>query len=69
MTLTREQGWALVCEWTHGKALERHGRAVERVMRAGAPRHGSGAAHVDFVISALRPHERELGFGAGDPRA
>lgn len=47
MTLTREQGWSLLCEWTPGDALRRHGRAVELVMRAAALRYGDGAADVE----------------------
>lgn len=47
MTLTREQGWSLLCEWTPGEALRRHGRAVELVMRAAALRYGDGAADVE----------------------
>jgi len=47
VTLTREQGWSLLCEWTPGDALRRHGRAVELVMRAAALRYGDGAADVE----------------------
>jgi len=47
VTLTREQGWSLLCEWTPGEALRRHGRAVELVMRAAALRYGDGAADVE----------------------
>jgi len=44
MTLTREEAWALLCEWTPSEALRKHGRAVEVVMRAAAHRYGAGAA-------------------------
>ena len=44
MTLTRDQAWELLCEWTPSEALRRHGRAVEVVMRAAAHRYGAGAA-------------------------
>jgi len=54
VTLTREQGWSLLCEWTRGEALRRHGRAVELVMRAAALRHGTGAADVErFGLAGL----------------
>ena len=42
--LTREEAWALLCEWTPGEALRRHARSVELVMRAAADRYGEGEA-------------------------
>ena len=47
MTLTREQAWTLLCEWTPGRSLRRHARAVEEVMRAAALQSGSGEADVE----------------------
>jgi predicted hydrolase (HD superfamily) len=47
MPLTRDEGWALLCEWTPGDALRKHARAVELVMRAAAGRYGAGAADVE----------------------
>ncbi len=47
MTLTRDEGWALLLEWTPGEPLRRHARAVEVVMRAAALRYGSGPADVE----------------------
>lgn len=41
--LTRDEAWALLCEWTPSEALRRHGRSVEVVMRAAAHRYGAGA--------------------------
>jgi len=40
--LTREEAWALLCEWTPGDALRRHARSVELVMSAAAVRYGPG---------------------------
>ena len=47
MGLTREEGWALLCEWTPSEALRRHARSVELVMRAAAHRYGAGEADVE----------------------
>ena len=43
MTLTRDEAWALLCEWTETESLRKHARAVEIVMRAAAHRYGNGA--------------------------
>ncbi|GAB4533966.1 MAG: HDIG domain-containing protein [Haliangiales bacterium] len=42
MSLTREQAWQKLCEWTDTDALRNHARAVEIVMRAAARRYGDG---------------------------
>jgi predicted hydrolase (HD superfamily) len=47
MALTREEGWALLLEWTPTEALRKHARAVELVMRAAAERYGRGAADLE----------------------
>lgn len=47
MTLTRDEAWAQLCEWTKGDALRYHARAVEAVMRAAAQRYGAGADDVE----------------------
>jgi putative nucleotidyltransferase with HDIG domain len=39
--LTREQAWALFCEWTESPSLRKHVMAVEAAMRAYAPRFGA----------------------------
>ena len=44
MSLTRDEAWELLCEWTPSEALRRHARSVEIVMRAAAHRYGAGAA-------------------------
>ncbi len=40
--VTRDEAWALLCEWTPTEALRRHARAVELVMRSAAHRYGRG---------------------------
>lgn len=47
MTLTREDAWTLLCEWTPGDALRTHGRSVEVVMRAAALKYGAGEEDVE----------------------
>lgn len=47
MTLTRDEAWAHLCEWTKTDALRKHARAVEVVMREAALRYGRGAADVE----------------------
>ena len=44
MTLSRDEAWTLLCEWTETDSLRKHARAVEIVMRAAAHRYGAGAA-------------------------
>jgi putative nucleotidyltransferase with HDIG domain len=39
--LTREQAWALFCDWTESPSLRKHVLAVEASMRAYAPRFGA----------------------------
>jgi predicted hydrolase (HD superfamily) len=41
MTLTRDEAWTKLCEWTETAALRNHARAVELVMRAAAERYGA----------------------------
>ncbi len=54
MSLTRDEGWALLLEWTPGEALRRHARAVEIVMRAAALRYGRGPEDVEsFGLAGL----------------
>jgi predicted hydrolase (HD superfamily) len=47
MSLSRDQGWSLLCEWTPTEALRRHARAVELVLRAAAPRYGGADADIE----------------------
>jgi predicted hydrolase (HD superfamily) len=45
--LSRDEAWALLCQWTDTDALRKHARAVELVMRAAAARYGPGAEAMD----------------------
>ena len=45
--LTRDEAWALLCEWTETDSLRKHARAVESVMRAAAHRYGAGDGDVE----------------------
>ncbi len=47
MTLTRDQAWEKLCEWTKTDALRIHARSVEVVLRAAALEYGSGEADVE----------------------
>ena len=47
MTISREQAWEKLCEWTSGDALRIHARSVEVVMRAAALRYGAGQSDVE----------------------
>ncbi len=42
MTLTRDEAWQKLCEWTETDALRKHARAIEIVMRAAANQYGNG---------------------------
>jgi predicted hydrolase (HD superfamily) len=54
MALTRVEAWELLVAWTPSAALQRHGRAVEIVMRAAAVRYGGGAADAErFGLAGL----------------
>lgn len=57
--LTREQGWAQLCEWTKTDALRKHAHAVELVMRAAATRYGAGAADVERFGLAGMLHDAD----------
>ena len=59
MALTRDEGWALLLEWTPSEALRRHARAVELVMRAAATRYGRGAQDVERFGLAGMLHDAD----------
>lgn len=47
MTLTRDEAWSHLCEWTETESLRKHARSVEVVMRAAALKYGAGEADVE----------------------
>jgi predicted hydrolase (HD superfamily) len=47
MSLSRDQAWERLCEWTATESLRKHALAVEAVMRAAALRYGAGEADVE----------------------
>jgi predicted hydrolase (HD superfamily) len=53
LTLTREQGWQHLREWTKTDALRRHARAVELVMRAAAERYGDARDVERFGLAGM----------------
>jgi len=57
--LTRDEGWKLLCEWTHGDALRNHAHAVEVVMRAAAGRYGGGESDVELFGLAGMLHDAD----------
>jgi predicted hydrolase (HD superfamily) len=56
MSLSREEAWAHLCQWTETDSLRKHARAVELVMRRAAHRYGEAGS---------RPDEEELWGIAG----
>jgi predicted hydrolase (HD superfamily) len=53
MSLSRDEAWALLTEWTESDSLRKHARAVEVVMRAAAERYGSGADPDEWGLAGL----------------
>ena len=47
MSLSRDDAWSHLCEWTETDSLRKHARAVEIVMRAAAHEYGRGAEDED----------------------
>ena len=47
MSLSRDDAWKHLTDWTEGDSLRRHARAVEIVMRAAASRYGEGSQDVE----------------------
>jgi predicted hydrolase (HD superfamily) len=46
-SVTRDEAYRHLCEWTETEALRKHARAVEVVMRAAALRYGAGESDVE----------------------
>ena len=59
MSLTRDEAWAHLCEWTETESLRKHARAVEAVMRAAAHRYGAGEADVEAWGMAGMLHDAD----------
>ena len=59
MSLSRDEAWKLLCEWTQGDSLRNHARAVELVMRAAALRYGAGEADVEVFGLAGMLHDAD----------
>jgi putative nucleotidyltransferase with HDIG domain len=57
-TPTRDEAWALLCEWTQSDALRKHGRAVEgAVSWYGEQKFGKTGAELDLWRSAGLLHD------------
>ncbi len=59
MSLTREEAWAHLCDWTDTDSLRKHARAVELVMRQAAHRYGSGASEEEVWGIAGMLHDAD----------
>jgi putative nucleotidyltransferase with HDIG domain len=66
--MTREDAWALVCEWIHNENLRKHVLAVEAAMRAYAAKFG-GEADEWGTVGLLHDldYERHPSQEAGHP--
>jgi predicted hydrolase (HD superfamily) len=54
MTITREEAWKHLCEWTRTESLLKHARAVEIVMGRAAYQYGGGEAYEEkFRVTGL----------------
>jgi predicted hydrolase (HD superfamily) len=58
----RDDAWELLCEYTKGDSLRKHGLAVEAAMRAAAIRYGEAAADVDEwgLVGLLHDFDYEM---------
>ena len=54
MSVTRDQAWQKLCEWTETDSLRKHARAVEVVMQKAAERYGGSPKEAErFGIAGL----------------
>ena len=58
----RDDAWELLCEYTKGDSLRKHGLAVEAAMRAAAKRYGEADADVDEwgLVGLLHDFDYEM---------
>lgn len=57
-TPTRDEAWALLCEWTQSDALRKHGRAVEGTVGwYGVNKYGRSGAELEMWRSAGLLHD------------
>jgi predicted hydrolase (HD superfamily) len=58
----RDDAWELLCEYTKGDSLRKHGLAVEAAMRAAAARYGGADADVDEwgLVGLLHDFDYEM---------
>ncbi len=59
MSLTREQAWQHLCDWTQTESLRKHARAVEIVMRQAAHKYGVGAEEEETWAIAGMLHDAD----------
>lgn len=59
MSLTYDEAWTKLCEWTRGDSLRKHARAVEIVMRAASHRYGDGGADEERWAIAGMLHDAD----------
>lgn len=59
MTMTRDDAWAHLCEWTETDSLRKHARAVEIVMRRASHQYGEGDEETWGVAGMLHDADYE----------
>jgi predicted hydrolase (HD superfamily) len=59
---SRDDAWELLCEYTKGDSLRKHGLAVEAAMRAAAKRYGEADADVEEwgLVGLLHDFDYEM---------